>query len=196
MKQQLVFATNNTHKLSEIKNIIAGKIQLLSLSDINCYDKIPETANTLEGNAILKAKYVYNRYRLPCFADDTGLEVEVLNGAPGVYSARYAGYENNSEANIQKLLQEMNKKTNRNAQFRTVIALILNDDELQLFEGVVTGKIIRTPMGNQGFGYDPIFQPDGYTQTFAQLGNNIKNQISHRAKSVNMLCQFLLRNIQ
>lgn len=191
MKRKLVFATNNAHKLEEVSAILGDKIELLSLKDINCDADIPETADTLEGNALLKAEYVYKNYELDCFADDTGLEVEALNGAPGVYSARYAGGEgHNAEANMQKLLHNMEGKDNRKAQFRTAVSLILNGKEY-LFEGVIKGQIIKEKHGTSGFGYDPIFMPDGYDKTFAELGNEIKNQISHRAIAVNKLCEFL-----
>lgn len=191
MKRKLVFATNNAHKLEEVSAILGDKIELLSLKDINCDADIPETADTLEGNALLKAEYVYKNYGLDCFADDTGLEVEALNGAPGVYSARYAGGEgHNAEANMQKLLHNMEGKDNRKAQFRTAVSLILNGKEY-LFEGVIKGQIIKEKHGTSGFGYDPIFMPDGYNKTFAELGNEIKNQISHRAIAVNKLCEFL-----
>lgn len=191
MKRKLVFATNNAHKLEEVSAILGDKIELLSLKDINCDADIPETADTLEGNALLKAEYVYKNYGLDCFADDTGLEVEALNGAPGVYSARYAeGEGHNAEANMQKLLHNMEGKDNRKAQFRTAVSLILNGKEY-LFEGVVKGQIIKEKHGTSGFGYDPIFMPNGYDKTFAELGNEIKNQISHRAIVVNKLCKFL-----
>lgn len=191
MKRKLVFATNNAHKLEEVSAILGDKIELLSLKDINCDADIPETADTLEGNALLKAEYVYKNYGLDCFADDTGLEVEALNGAPGVYSARYSGGEgHNAEANMQKLLHNMEGKDNRKAQFRTAVSLILNGKEY-LFEGVIKGQIIKEKHGTSGFGYDPIFMPDGYDKTFAELGNEIKNQISHRAIAVNKLCEFL-----
>lgn len=190
MKRKLVFATNNAHKLDEISSILGEKIEVLSLKDIHCDVDIPETADTLEGNAMLKAEYIYEHYGLDCFADDTGLEVEALNGAPGVYSARYAGEAHNSEANMQKLLQEMQRATNRKAQFRTAICLIL-DGKKHLFEGIVKGEIIKEKRGGSGFGYDPIFMPEGYTKTFAELGNETKNKISHRALAVEKLCRFL-----
>lgn len=191
MKQKLVFATNNAHKLDEISSILGEKVELLSLKDIHCNVDIPETADTLEGNAMLKAEYIYENYGLDCFADDTGLEVEALNGAPGVYSARYAGGEgHNSEANMQKLLQNMQGVQNRKAQFRTAICLIL-DGKKHLFEGIVKGEIIKEKRGGSGFGYDPVFIPEGYTKTFAELGNEIKNKISHRALAVEKLCRFL-----
>lgn len=190
MKNKLVFATNNAHKLEEIAFILGEKIELLSLKDIHCHTDIPETADTLEGNAMQKAEYVYKNYGLDCFADDTGLEVEALDGAPGVFSARYAGDGHNSEANMQKLLQNMQGKQNRKAQFRTAICLIMDGKE-HIFEGVVKGEIIKEKKGGSGFGYDPIFVPDGYEQTFAELGNEIKNKISHRAKAVEKLCKYL-----
>lgn len=192
MKQKLVFATNNLHKLEEIKAILGKEIEILSLNDINCHDDIPETADTLEGNAVLKARYIYDKYNINCFADDTGLEVEALDGQPGVYSARYAGENNDAEANMCKLLANLKEKSNRNAQFRTVIALIIEGKEY-LFEGIVKGSIIQDKKGTSGFGYDPIFQPGGYDKTFAELGNDIKNKISHRARAVNKLCDFLTK---
>ena len=190
MKKKLVFATNNAHKLEEIAAILGEKIELLSLKDIECTADIPETADTLEGNATQKAEYIYQQYGLDCFADDTGLEVEALDGAPGVFSARYAGEGHNSEDNMQKLLQNLQGVTNRKAQFRTVICLIW-DGKRYLFEGICKGEIIEEKRGNAGFGYDPIFVPEGYDQTFAELGNDIKNSISHRAKAVELLCNFL-----
>lgn len=191
--KRLVFATNNAHKLEEVSAILGDKIELLSLKDINCQTDIPETADTLEGNALLKSSYIFRNYHLDCFADDTGLEVEALDGAPGVYSARYAGGEgHNAEANMLKLLHEMEDKENRKAQFRTAISLILSGKEY-LFEGVIKGEIIKEKRGDSGFGYDPVFVPEGYNQTFAELGNDIKNRISHRALAVNKLCDFLRR---
>lgn len=191
MKRKLVFATNNPHKLEEIKAILGdNKIEILSLSDINCHADIPETSDTLEGNARQKSLYIYEHYGMDCFADDTGLEVESLNGAPGVYSARYAGNGHDSQANMRKLLDEMKEKNNRRARFRTVISLIEKGEEQQ-FEGIVRGEILRETRGNSGFGYDPIFKPEGYEETFAELGNEIKNKISHRARAVNELCKYL-----
>lgn len=190
MKKKLVVATNNAHKLKEIADILDEKIELLSLKDINCHVDIPETADTLEGNARQKALYIYKNYGMDCFADDTGLEVETLNGAPGVFSARYAGEDHDSEANMQKLLRELKGKENRKAQFRTAICLIMNGKEY-LFEGIVKGEIIEEKRGVTGFGYDPIFVPEGYDLTFAELGNDIKNTISHRARAVEKLCLFL-----
>lgn len=190
MKKKLVFATNNAHKLEEIRAILGDKMEILSLADINCHADIPETANTLEGNAHLKSEYVYNHYGLDCFADDTGLEVEALDGAPGVYSARYAGDGHDSQANMQKLLKEMEEKNNRKAQFRTVISLIEKGEE-KLFEGIVRGKITQEKRGNSGFGYDPVFQPEGFDVTFAEMGSDVKNKISHRARAVKALCDYL-----
>jgi XTP/dITP diphosphohydrolase len=190
MKQQLVFATNNSHKLQEVADILGNKVELLSLKAIGCNDDIPETADTLEGNALIKARYIYNKYGKDCFADDTGLEVEALGGAPGVYSARYAGEGHDSEANMKKLLNNLNGEKNRKARFRTVVALIINGKEF-LFEGIVEGNIIENRRGDNGFGYDPIFMPDGYEKTFAELGEEVKNKISHRSRAVNKLCKFL-----
>ena len=190
MKKKLVVATNNAHKLEEISAILGDEMELLSLKDINCHADIPETANTLEGNARQKAMYIYENYSMDCFADDTGLEVDALNGAPGVFSARYAGDGHDSEANMQKLLKELKGKENRKAQFRTAICLIMEGKEY-LFEGIVKGEIIAEKRGGAGFGYDPIFVPEGYEQTFAELGNDIKNTISHRARAVENLCTFL-----
>lgn len=195
MKRKLVFATNNVHKLEEIKAILKDEIEILSLADINCHADIPETADTLEGNARLKSEYVYAHYGLDCFADDTGLEVETLNGAPGVFSARYAGEGHDAQANMKRLLKEMEEKNNRKAQFRTVISLIEKGEEKQ-FEGVVKGTITREKRGEDGFGYDPVFQPDGCKQTFAEMGNEMKNKISHRARAVEALCQYLSQKKQ
>ena len=190
MKKKFVFATNNAHKLEEVTAILGDKIELLSMKDIHCHADIPETADTLEGNALLKARYIFENYNMDCFADDTGLEVEALNGAPGVYSARYAGDAHNSEANMRKLLQDMEGIENRKAQFRTVFALIINGKE-HLFEGIVKGEITKHRHGTSGFGYDPVFIPEGYTQTYAEMGNELKNKISHRALATNKLCNFL-----
>lgn len=190
MNNQLVFATNNRHKLEEVSAMLQNKHKILSLNDIQCHEDIPETGTTLEENALLKAQYVYQHYNMNCFADDTGLEVEALNGAPGVYSARYAGEGHDSVANMKKLLSELEGKENRKARFRTVIALIIDGKTYQ-FEGIVDGHITTSKHGTEGFGYDPIFIPEGYEQTFAELGNEIKNQISHRAKAVKALVEFL-----
>ena len=222
---EIVFATNNAHKLSEIRSILGNSIKVLSLSDIGCEADIPETGTTLEENALQKANYVWQRYHLPCFADDTGLEVEALNGEPGIYSARFAEKEeekkkaamnghpqepaaksHDSEANMRVLLGKLGDQDNRKARFRTVIALIepangqtdagQTTDAVQIrqFEGIVTGQITRRRSGVGGFGYDPIFQPDGYDQTFAELGSEVKNQISHRARATQKLCEYLTKN--
>lgn len=191
MRKKFVFATNNAHKLQEVTAILGERVELLSMKDINCQTDIPETADTLEGNALLKARFIFENYQMDCFADDTGLEVEALNGAPGVYSARYAGNGHNSEANMKKLLRDMEGVENRKARFRTVFALIVDGKE-HLFEGIVKGEIIKTRRGTSGFGYDPIFIPEGYTQTFAEMGNDLKNKISHRALATNKLCRFLM----
>ena len=186
----LVFATNNAHKLDEVRKITQGLVRIVSLNEIGCHDDIPETADTLEGNALLKARYVAQRYGCDCFADDTGLEVEALDNAPGDYSARYAGTGHDSEANMRKLLREMEGKNNRKARFRTAIALIRKGHE-QLFEGIVNGSITTEKRGDSGFGYDPIFQPEGFEDTFAQLGDDVKNAISHRALACQKLAAFL-----
>lgn len=189
--RKLVFATNNAHKLEEVRAILGENIEVLSLDDIGCHADIPETAETLEGNAALKAEYIYEHYGLDCFADDTGLEVEALDGAPGVYSARYAGGEgHDSEANMKKLLKELEGKDNRRAQFRTAICLIESGKEY-LFEGIVKGGIIEEKRGASGFGYDPVFVPEGYGETFAEMGGEEKNKISHRARAVQQLCAYL-----
>lgn len=192
MKKRFVFATNNAHKLEEVSYILGEKVELLSLKDIGCHEDIPETADTLEGNALLKARFIAEKYHMDCFADDTGLEVEALGGAPGVYSARYAGDGHDSEANMRKLLKDMEGMENRKARFRTVFALIVDGKE-HLFEGIVKGEIITNRKGTSGFGYDPIFVPEGYTQTFAEMGNELKNKISHRAVATNKLCRFLAK---
>ncbi|MBQ3622239.1 MAG: non-canonical purine NTP diphosphatase [Bacteroidaceae bacterium] len=187
---KLVFATNNKHKLDEVRSILGDRVEVLSLNDINCHDDIPETAETLQGNALIKARYIYNKYGIDCFADDTGLEVDALNGEPGVYSARYAGEQHCSEDNMNKLLQNLTGKTNRNAQFRTVIALIINGEET-LFDGIVKGTISKEKTGDSGFGYDPIFVPEGHTESFAQMDSKQKNKISHRYRAVVKLCDYL-----
>ncbi len=186
---KLVFATNNKNKLSEVKSMLTN-FEIVSLSDINCYDEIPETEKTLEGNAILKANHITKKYKLSCFADDTGLEVETLDNAPGVFSARYAGKDNNSEANIQKLLNNLKGKTNRNARFRTVIALNFDNNQY-LFEGICRGEISFQKQGKSGFGYDPIFIPNGYKKSFAEMDINEKGKISHRGKAIKKLVEFL-----
>ncbi|MBR3627117.1 MAG: non-canonical purine NTP diphosphatase [Bacteroidaceae bacterium] len=189
--KKIVFATNNAHKLQEVSEILEDKIQIMNLKDIHCEEEIPETSDTIEGNAYQKANYIYEHYHVDCFADDTGLEVEALNGAPGVYSARYAGPQHNSKDNIRKLLTDMQDIENRNAQFRTAIVLIL-DGKMHLFEGTIKGTIIRSERGSGGFGYDSVFVPDGFKKTFAELGEEIKNKISHRAIATKKLVKFLL----
>lgn len=191
---KLVFATNNKHKLEEVRSILGNKIEILSLSDINCFDEIDETAETLEGNSLIKARYIYNKYNVNCFADDTGLEVESLGGEPGVYSARYAGEQNDSQANMNKLLQNLTGKINRNAQFRTVIALIINGEE-KLLNGIVKGTITEEKQGDSGFGYDPIFIPEGFSMSFAQMSSEEKNSISHRYRATKKLCEYLKEKV-
>ena len=199
---KIVFATNNHHKLQEIRNILGSEFEIVSLKDIGCDVDIPETGNTLEENAMQKAQYVYDHYNLSCFADDTGLEVEALNGEPGVHSARYAeGTDHDSEANMAKLLSNLEGKDNRKARFRTVIALIQKQDvcpcgctsikKVNRFEGIVDGSIATEKHGTAGFGYDPIFVPEGYDNSFAELGESIKNGISHRARAVAKLAEYL-----
>ena len=200
---KIVFATNNQHKLDEIRNILGKDFEIVSLNEIGCHEDIPETGKTLEENAWQKANYIFNKYGLSCFADDTGLEVDALNGAPGVFSARYAGGEgHDSEANMQKLLRELAENNNRKARFRTIIALILKDESRgtgderrETFEGIVEGHIAHEKSGAEGFGYDPIFVPDGYNQSFAELGIDIKNQISHRARAVKKLAEYFISSI-
>lgn len=187
---KLVFASNNLNKIVEIRQMLDGNFELLSLDDIGCEVEIPETAATIEGNAILKANFVSENYGLNCFADDSGLEVVALNGAPGVHSARYAGEQRNSDDNIAKLLQELDDKSDRTARFKTVIALNLNGQQ-QLFTGIINGKIAKQRIGTGGFGYDPIFIPDTYTQTFAELPMHQKAIISHRGQAVQQLIAFL-----
>lgn len=203
MTHTLIFATHNNNKLNEVNHTfhlldpsLLNKINILSLDQIGCHNDIPEPADTLEDNARIKARYIAARYNTNCFADDTGLEVNCLNGAPGVMSARYAGGEgHNAQANMEKLLKEMEQQNDRRARFRTVIALIYNGKE-HIVEGTIEGTITRQPYGTAGFGYDPLFIPNGYTQTFAQLGDEIKNKISHRAQAVKALCTLLKQCIQ
>lgn len=191
MKKKIVFATNNLHKLEEVKSIVGESVDILSLRDIDCTEEIEEYGKTIEDNAKIKAEYVKNKYNINTFADDTGLEVEALNGEPGVRSARYADeVSHDAEANINKLLYKLKGIENRKAQFKTVIALIY-DGKQYLFEGIIKGEIIKKKRGTKGFGYDPVFIPQGYDKTFAELGNEIKNQISHRAIAVKKLCEFL-----
>jgi XTP/dITP diphosphohydrolase len=187
---KLVFASNNLNKIKEIQSILKDSIELLSLSDIGCHEEIHETADTIEGNAILKANYVTEKYGYDCFADDTGLEVTALNGEPGVYSARYAGEQKNADDNMNKLLEALSDKSDRSAQFKTVIALNINRKQ-HLFTGIVKGTITLNKTGNGGFGYDPVFQPENYRETFAELPLNIKNKIGHRGKATQQLIDFL-----
>lgn len=186
----LVFATNNEHKLREVRAMMPPDIEILSLSELNCSEELPETSSSLEGNAMQKARYIKKKYGYDCFADDTGLEVDALRGEPGVYSARYAGPECDNIANIRKLLGNLVGKANRNARFRTVIALIIEGSEY-LFEGIIYGHITQGMRGSNGFGYDSVFVPDRYKQTFAELDENVKNGISHRARAVRKLTDFL-----
>jgi len=188
--QQLVFATNNAHKLEEVAAKIEGKIKLLNLTDIGCIEEIDETGNTFRENASLKSRFIYDKYHINCFGDDSGLEIEALNGEPGVFSARYAGEHGNHAANIDKTLAALKNITNRKANFRTVISLIWNGEE-HFFEGVINGTIRNERSGTQGFGYDPIFQPDGYDKTFAEMSLAEKNKISHRAIAMADLLDFL-----
>jgi XTP/dITP diphosphohydrolase len=187
---KIVFASNNKNKILEIQSMLPNSIQIVSLESIGCLEEIPETSETIEGNAILKANYVTQKYGFDCFADDTGLEVEALNGEPGVYSARYAGEQRNADDNMNKLLNELSDKTNRNAQFKTVIALNLKGKQ-HLFSGIASGEIIKDKIGLGGFGYDPIFKPTNYDETFAQLSLDVKNEISHRGKATKALLEFL-----
>lgn len=189
---KLVFATNNPHKLNELRKMLNNSIELLSLNDIGCLEEIPETNPTLEGNASQKAFYVYNKYGHNCFADDTGLEIEALNGEPGVYSARYAGEEKSAEANMLKVLTKMEEIKNRKARFRTVISLVIDGKEEQM-EGIVDGQILHEKKGNEGFGYDPIFLPDNFSESFAEMDLSEKNKISHRGRTVQKLVAFLNR---
>ena len=192
---KLVFATNNVHKLSEVRQILGGDFDVVSLNDIGCHEDIPETADTMEGNALQKARYVKEHYGMDCFADDTGLEVYALDGAPGVHTARYAelygeGSTHDSEANMQLLLHNLENKTDRRARFRTVIALIYKGEE-HLFEGIVEGEILAERRGNGGFGYDPVFRPEGYDQCVAEMSADAKNAISHRGRATQKLADFL-----
>ncbi|WP_214073728.1 non-canonical purine NTP diphosphatase [Mucilaginibacter sp. dw_454] len=188
--QQLVFATNNAHKLEEVEAKLAGRIKLLSLNDIDCHDDIEEIGVTFAENASIKSKYIYNKYQVNCFGDDSGLEIDALNNEPGVYSARYAGTHGNHAANIAKVLESLGDNSNRKARFRTVISLIWEGEEY-FFEGTIEGTIRKTISGNGGFGYDPIFQPNGYDTTFAEMTLEQKNNISHRAIAVEQLTEFL-----
>lgn len=188
-KLKLVFATNNKNKLKEVQAMLTN-FEIVSLADINCFDDIPETADTLEGNAILKANYITEKFGLNCFADDTGLEVEALNNAPGVYSARYAGKNNNAEANMNKLLSELGETKNRNAQFRTAISLNIEGKQF-VFEGICKGQILTKKQGDSGFGYDPLFMPEGFKKSFAEMNMVEKGAISHRGKAIQKLVTFL-----
>ena len=190
---KLVFATNNLNKLAEVQEMLPNPIELLSLKDINCFDEIEETALTLNGNAKLKANYITQKFGYNCFADDTGLEVDGLEGKPGVYSARFAGEPSNSEKNIQKILSELENKTNRKAQFRTVICLNIDENQY-LFEGTCKGEILTRKQGGKGFGYDPIFKPEGYSTSFAEMSSEEKNKISHRGIAIQKLVQFLKKS--
>ena len=189
---KIVFATNNIHKLDEIRKISKGQLDILSLADINCHEDIPETGVTLQENALIKAKFVKDKFGLDCFADDTGLEVEALNNAPGIYSSRYAGEDGDSENNMRKLLHDLEGVENRTARFRTVIALLINNKE-HFFEGEIYGTIISTKKGTNGFGYDPIFMPRNYDKTFGELSDDAKNSLSHRAIATQKLVSFLLK---
>ena len=187
---KIVFASNNKNKIQEIQSMLPDTIQIVSLESIGCFEEIPETSETIEGNAILKANYITQKYGFDCFADDTGLEVEALNGEPGVYSARYAGEQRNAYDNMNKLLEELLDKPNRTAQFKTVIALNLKEKQY-LFEGIASGEITLEKKGTGGFGYDPIFKPTNYDETFAELSLTVKNEISHRGKATKALLEFL-----
>lgn len=188
---RLCFATNNKHKIEEVAFAIKNKITILSLSDIGCFEELPETRDTLEGNSLQKAEYVFNRFSIPCFADDTGLEVEALHNAPGVYSARYAGNHKNSDDNINLLLRNLSEFSNRKAQFRTIITLIGLDKRIYTFEGIVKGNISTERKGTGGFGYDPVFIPEGHSTSFGEMSLEEKNQLSHRATAVQKLISFL-----
>ncbi len=187
---KICFATNNPNKVKEIQQMLGDEFEVLSLEDIGCHEELPEEQDTLEGNSAQKARFVYDHYGINCFADDTGLEVDALQGAPGVYSARYAGPQRNSEDNMQLLLSELEGKADRSAQFRTVVSLILAG-EMQQFEGIVRGKILEQRAGAGGFGYDPVFTPEGYAQTFAEMEMEEKNSISHRGRAIRKLVEFL-----
>lgn len=191
--KQLVFATNNAHKLDEVRNILGDTFEILGMAQIGCHDDIEETADTFAGNALIKARYIKEKYGYDCFADDSGLEIEALGGAPGVYSARFAGEGHNSEKNMDKVLSLMQGKSNRNARFCTVVALVTDEGE-HTFEGEIKGEILDERRGEGGFGYDPIFRPENETLTFAEMGDDRKNAISHRARAVKKLAEFLLKN--
>lgn len=194
MVMKLVFATQNQNKFEEVRKLIPERIDLVSLTDIGCFDEIPETGATLEENARIKADYIFRNFKLPCFADDTGLLVDSLNGQPGVYSARYAGEHKNAEDNMNKLLLKLKNKTNRDAWFKTIIVLNVQGENY-LFEGVVEGEIIKEQRGTAGFGYDPIFKPKGYENTFAELSIETKNKIGHRGKAIRKLLVYLQESL-
>jgi XTP/dITP diphosphohydrolase len=187
----LCIATNNVHKINEIRTIIDSKIKLVSLEEINCPEELPETSDTIEGNSLQKAKYVFDKFKIPCFSDDTGLEVEALEGAPGVYSARYAGEHKSSEDNISLLLKNLESKSNRSARFRTVITLLGIENDAVFFEGIVNGRITQERRGISGFGYDPVFIPDGYQKTYAEMTLQEKSSFSHRAIALKKLEHYL-----
>ena len=189
--KSLVFATNNRHKLKEVRAILQDKFNIISLAEIGCFEEIPETSPTIEGNAVQKAQYIVDHFNTACFADDTGLEVEALDGRPGVYSARYAGEAATYDDNVDKLLEELKDKSNRKARFKSVIAMIAGGREL-LFEGIINGTILQERRGTSGFGYDPVFVPEGYDQTFAEMPPALKNTISHRALAVDELVKYLI----
>ncbi len=189
-KQKLVFATSNSNKVKEVQAILGDNFEIVSLKDLGCFEEIPETQDTVKGNALQKAWYVVEKYNISCFAEDTGFEVDALGGEPGIYAARYAGEEKNAEANMALVLKKMKGVEERTAKFRTVIALVLDKEEYT-FEGILKGTISTQKMGTNGFGYDPLFIPDGYSQSFGQIDVNVKNAISHRAKAVNQLKKFL-----
>ena len=190
-RRRLVLATNNKHKVAEIRPLLARHYDLVTLEEVGCFEELPETGDTLEDNSLQKARYLYDHFQLPCIADDTGLEVEALDGAPGVYSARYAGTQRNSHDNIQLLLRNLEKKANRKAKFRTVITFIDDHGVAHTFEGVVDGVIIAEERGAEGFGYDPVFLPEGHEKTFAEMNLAEKNTLSHRARAVDRLIAFL-----
>ncbi|MDR0365045.1 MAG: non-canonical purine NTP diphosphatase [Bacteroidales bacterium] len=190
--KKIAFATHNNHKLEEIQSILKNMYHVMGLTELGITEEIPETADTLEGNAQMKADYLFDRLGIDCFADDTGLEVEALHGAPGVYSARYAGEHCSFSDNVEKILKELERIENRKAQFRTVICLILNGEK-HFFEGIVTGELIKSSRGEKGFGYDPIFIPNGYSETFAEMPIDLKNEISHRGKATQKLIDFLAK---
>ena len=191
MVLRLLFASQNRHKIEEIKPLLPSSIELQSLTEVNYFDEIPETSPTLAGNALQKAQFIFNKFQMPCFADDTGLEIDALDGRPGVYSARYAGENKSADDNIQKILGELQGIENRSAAFKTVIALVGLTDKPLLFEGIVKGSITKDKQGTNGFGYDPVFMPEGYSITFAQMSLDEKNKLSHRSKAVKKFAEWL-----